>query len=880
MTQKVILMVGLIWLAATLAACADGPEAISAVTVVAPPADPTAIPSAVLETLTPAATHTTAPTLTPLPSPSATPSITPTATDEPTPAPAATDIPIPQPVGPAAVDGDAPELLVRGRWLQLIGDCDRARRAFADLLAGNPASDIAVEARYRIAQCYLRDEAYAEAWATLVELLDTAPQADPHRVSAQFLLGEALTALGNWPAAEAAYAAYLPMVPELAYLTQQRIGATCQAQGNLAAAAEAYQAALAVSPDWPNTVAIRRALADIALEQGNVNEAVAQYDALRGGETRGPWAAEMYYLAGNALARPAQLLNQALARLTSPAPADTPTPVPVPAEALARWQAAVDADVTSRWAHSAIVALLDAGAPVNEYQRGRANYHNGVYALAIAAFDRLRANAADVPGDTWYYAGLSYLALGKRDAGLKELDYFMANYRNDPFWAEAWLAKGQAQARAGLRDQALATYRRLAELRPDAPQAATALWRAAVLLDGELPSPTAAEAYLTMARRYPGSETGWRAYQAAGLIYFRREDWRRAAEVWREMAGQPALAAFTRPVAYFWLGRTLLAAGDAEAARQAWQKVAQQANPYHFFSLRAAAWAEGKADAWVRERSWPADVRNVRLPPLRPAAEMAEVATWLRSWAGDGWLAPGNLPERIKTDPDWRRGKALMALGLRTQALAQWERLRTRYADDPWTLAALAFAFRDQGAHRLSLLCAERLAVKWGRPLAAAPTALQRLAYPIPFAELIEGEAARQNLDPRLLAAIIRQESRFEGGATSVAGAQGLMQVMPGTAAGIARQLRWPNFQPQQAYWPYVNVAFGAFYVRQWLSHFDGSVFATLAAYNGGPGNAAVWHRWAPEDDDLMAALININETRVYVQAVWANYEVYRRLYP
>lgn len=880
LTRKIILMAGLAWLAAALTACSGGSEAISAVTTAAPPADPTATAALAAETLTPATTYTTAPTFTPTLSPSATPSATATATAEPAPEPAATEAPTSEPTDATAAEPGTPDLLAQGRWLQLIGNCDRARRAFADLLNGAPDPAAAAEARYRMAQCYLRDEAYAEAWATLAELLETAPQADPHRAPAQFLLGEALAALENWPAAEAAYAAYLPLTPELTYLTHQRIGAAQKAQGNLAGAAEAYRAALAASPDWPNTVAIRRALAEIALEQGDVSGAVAQYDALRGGETRGAWAAEMYYLAGNALARPAQLLNQALERLTSPGPAETPTPVPVPAEALARWQAAVDADVTSRWAHAAIVALLDAGATVNEYQRGRANYHNQVYALAIAAFDRLRAAAADVPGDTWYYAGLSYLALGNREAGLAELDRFIADFPADPLWAEAWLAKGQAQARAGLRDQAVATYRRLAELRPDAPQAVTALWRAAVLLDGEPPSSAAAEAYLAMARRYPKAETGWRAYQAAGLIYFRLGDLPRAAEVWREMAEQPALPAFTRPVAYFWLGRTLQAAGDEEVARQAWQQAVQRADPYNFFGLRAAAWAEGKADAWVRERSWPADARNVEFPPPQPASEIAELTSWLRTWAGNGQLTPGSLSEHILADPDWRRGKALLILGLRTQALAQWERLRTRYADDPWALAALAFAFRDQGAHRLSLLCAERLAVKWGRPMAEAPAALQRLAYPLPFPGLIKDEAARQNLDPRLLAAIIRQESRFEGGATSVAGAQGLMQVMPGTAAGIARQLRWPNFQPQQAYWPYVNVAFGAFYVRQWLSHFDGSVFAALAAYNGGPGNADVWHRWAPEDDDLMAALININETRVYVQAVWANYEVYRRLYP
>ena len=238
------------------------------------------------------------------------------------------------------------------------------------------------------------------------------------------------------------------------------------------------------------------------------------------------------------------------------------------------------------------------------------------------------------------------------------------------------------------------------------------------------------------------------------------------------------------------------------------------------------------------------------------------------------------MPAGVTADPDWQRGVTLLRLGLRASALANWGRVQQRYAGNPWTLTALALAFSEAGAHRLSLISAEQVVQRWGGAMAAAPAALQRLAYPFPYADLIRAEAAKQGLDPRLMAAIMRQESRFETGAASSAGAQGLMQVMPGTAQSIAGQIGWPDFQPQQTYWPYVNVAFGSFYIHQWLAHFGGSIFTALAAYNGGPGNAAVWHAWAPDDDELMAALININETRVYIQAVWANYEAYRRLYP
>ena len=119
------------------------------------------------------------------------------------------------------------------------------------------------------------------------------------------------------------------------------------------------------------------------------------------------------------------------------------------------------------------------------------------------------------------------------------------------------MAKGRALAKVDRDAEAIAAYRRLAELRPDAPQAPKALWQAAILAGqpGPQPSAAAAEAYLTLARKYPKADEGWRAYQNAGLTYFKLGDWPRAAETWRAMAENANLPAFTRPVAYFWLGR-------------------------------------------------------------------------------------------------------------------------------------------------------------------------------------------------------------------------------------------------------------------------------------------------------------------------------------
>jgi soluble lytic murein transglycosylase len=742
--------------------------------------------------------------------------------------------------------------LALGRYLQSIGDCNAARREFAAVVAEDAIPADASEARYRLGLCYLRDNASAEAATVLAQLLSTAPQTDTHRAPATFLLGEALAGLGRWPDAEASFTAYLPLAPELSSLTWQRIGAVRRAAGDPLRATEAYSAALRTSPDWESTVAIRRTLADLALARNDIAGAVAQYDALRGASTSPGWIAQMQWLAGAALAQ-------------------TGAPDRPPEAAKQRWQAAVDADQTSPFAHQALAALVAAGAPVDEYQRGLTNYFNGRYALANAAFDRLRAaDPSGRKGDAWYYAGLSYIKQGQIERGLAELGNLIAAYPDNAHWADAWLAQADAQAQSGDVAGAIATYRRFASLRPDAPQAPVALWRAANWQEESGDAAGAADALRTLARRYPASDEGWRAAQSAGLIYFRAKDWQRAADTWRQMA-EAEMEPFTKPVAYFWLGRALAASGDGEAARQSWQR-AVQADPRSYYGLRAAAWLERTA------RPPAVATPSAGAQALAGAeSERSELAGWLRGWAGEGSLA---LPAAVTADADWRRGLALLDLGRRAEGLAAWGRVQARYAREPWTLAALTLAFRNAGANRLAILSAEQLAaLSPAANVQGAPKALQRLAYPLPYAELIREAAGRQTLDPLLVAALIRQESRFEPAVTSTAGAGGLMQLMPATAAWVAGQRGQRDFQPEQAYWPYINVDFGAYYLNWALKQLEGNVPAALAGYNGGPGNAARWRKLAPGDDDLMVALIDFGETRIYVQQVLTQLDAYRRLY-
>jgi soluble lytic murein transglycosylase len=168
----------------------------------------------------------------------------------------------------------------------------------------------------------------------------------------------------------------------------------------------------------------------------------------------------------------------------------------------------------------------------------------------------------------------------------------------------------------------------------------------------------------------------------------------------------------------------------------------------------------------------------------------------------------------------------------------------------------------------------DRAGGAWTRSLLEA-------VYPLPHREALVEAAAREGLPPALVAAVIRQESAFDARATSPAGAVGLMQLMPGTAAELARDPR-PRLVDEGALTdPELSLELGARYLAAMLDRFDGSWTAALIAYNAGPRRYERW-RGFPEfggDRELAVERIPFGETRRYVKAVLRNVRVYRRLH-
>jgi soluble lytic murein transglycosylase len=151
---------------------------------------------------------------------------------------------------------------------------------------------------------------------------------------------------------------------------------------------------------------------------------------------------------------------------------------------------------------------------------------------------------------------------------------------------------------------------------------------------------------------------------------------------------------------------------------------------------------------------------------------------------------------------------------------------------------------------------------------------LLRIMFPLPYHDIIKREAGAHGLDPYFVAALMRQESRFNPRAVSGAGAVGLMQVMPATGRQLGRVDREDLMDPE------INIRLGTRFLADQMKTYGSRVDAVLAAYNAGPSRMNRWRSF-PEfsSQDLFIERIPFDETRDYVKVVRVNTSIYHELY-
>jgi soluble lytic murein transglycosylase len=398
----------------------------------------------------------------------------------------------------------------------------------------------------------------------------------------------------------------------------------------------------------------------------------------------------------------------------------------------------------------------------------------------------------------------------------------------------------------GQRDEYVSRARAFVEGHPADPLAERTLDNLAThfILTGD--DSKAAAVFTELVTRFPTGAHADRAAWKAGWWKYKSAEYAEAAHIF-ESAAETFPHNDYRPSWLFWAARARQRLGQSDQAVAGFERViADYRNSYY-----------GRRAARAMASLVPGYGQIVRVN--RTLAVPVE---------------PGEPPSNADVIRD------LLAAGLYDAAIAEVRVAQLDTGPSPLLDATMAYALNRKGDLRAGIIRMRRAYPQFladgGETL---PDDLRRIIFPIAYWNVISRYASAQKLDPYLMAALVAQESTFEAGVKSSAGAIGLMQVMPGTGRQVARALGIRPFTTARLKEPEVNVRIGMATFADRVAQYGG-IAPALASYNAGDTRVV---RWLAErrdlDQDEFVDDIPFPETQNYVKRILGTAEDYRALY-
>lgn len=488
---------------------------------------------------------------------------------------------------------------------------------------------------------------------------------------------------------------------------------------------------------------------------------------------------------------------------------------------------------------SRAIAVLDDAFPeldqTSQLIVARRAWEAGLSARAASGFASVPAAAlTDADAIAWARA---LIASGKPREAASRIAARRFTAARTP---EAQYVRGLALVRAGSGPAGRATLERVISSHASSAHAADALYLLADLETDAGREPRARDLLLRSCMHPRGGSFSDAACFRAGILSFALGDHRRAAIAFDELPKRFPNSAEAVAAAY-WAGRSYGRAGNAARARERFTAVLTR-DPLSYYASRAAS----RLDTVQR------------LPTT------------------------GAIPAQRSFQDALTRAAVLEQLGMDAEERYEYQAIERAATSAPATALSAGAALLERGE------AARAIRLGW-RAIGAARTARDSagkmdergyaLVYPV-FHELeLIARARQNNLDPALVAAVIRQESSWNPGALSRAGARGLMQVMPAVGQAIARARGYPVWDPALLFDPDVSLELGTAHLRAALSEYN-SLPRALAAYNAGGSRVNRWaKRRGANDPELFVERIPFVETRDYVRIVMRNAELYRALH-
>jgi len=483
-----------------------------------------------------------------------------------------------------------------------------------------------------------------------------------------------------------------------------------------------------------------------------------------------------------------------------------------------RWLAAKEYGRAKQEFTSLVSQLTGTDRDLARVGMGVADYQRGDAAAAYRYLESLEIDHSEADAERLFYLGECQRHINASDDMLVTVKKLSSVYPQSPWRLKALVSAGNCYLLQNRPDVYESMYKAAYENFPDDPGAATYHWKVAF------------------------SDYLRRRHEAAARL--------------KEQIERYPSDARTSASLYF-LGRLSEAENDFSGAKTYYRKIVEL-YPNYYYATRA------------QER-----LADTRIVAAQPSAKVAE------------YLAGVELPaKRPRTDREptaltklrLERGQLLAAAGL--QDLAESElRFGARHDGQPEIVAMELARTADspyQGLRYMKSFAPDYLAM----PFDQMPRRFWELLFPMPYQTDLVRNAKLQNLDPYMVAALIRQESEFNPKAISHKNACGLTQIMPATGRQLARKDGVRRFRTSMLFQPSTNLKLGSRYLRSILDQWGGKWEETLASYNAGKTHVDDWVNWASfQEPAEFVETIPFTETREYVQAVLRNAAIYKRLY-
>ncbi len=456
------------------------------------------------------------------------------------------------------------------------------------------------------------------------------------------------------------------------------------------------------------------------------------------------------------------------------------------------------------------------------YYIGRAYHRQRKYDSALVTYNKIVSlyPASGYLTRALYHSTLCYRRKGQPQLAEKHLIDFVEKYSWSALADDALYDLGWVQENEKLYDKAIASYRRLMT-------------------------------------QYTHSDRLPRAYWRIGWIQFRNERYTECIETFTTLMKGFPTDSFAK-AAHFWIGKSYERQNQLKVAEATYSEIAKASHWYY----------SGRAKEHLK-----------RIQSQINAPSKSEVLATHRA--------------RVTLDsPAWKN------IGSKkTPRVAQLMRLK--FFEDALT-ELKGIVKRDNSNLRDNyynlILCLEKLkkfqqahgyADRLSRfqPLHGKnntiPIELYRLLYPLYYTDHLQKHTTNYEIDPLFVAAMIREESRYNADAVSSAGAIGLMQIMPANGPEFASRLKIPRFNTKMLYNPDINIQMGSWYMKSLMNQFDNNHALVAGAYNGGPGRMRRWikAKQIPDLDEFIED-IGIDQTRRHIKKVIDSYIIYQQLYP